>query len=131
MQRRVPGRGEGCTQHTLMDQLIYFAELLEVHAEARRRIKEWSDKLDLGEYLYPQNPSRGFAFGRGRRHGDREAALKEGRAAVKGQPAEDTIYGGPGYPTRAHQPTTHVGLDPVNTDLFKSVINEQIERGNT
>ena len=46
-------------KYTLMDQLIYFAQLRGVNrAEAKRRIRYWSERLELDEYLYPTKPIR-------------------------------------------------------------------------
>lgn len=42
-------------KYDLMDQLVYFASLRGVdRAEARKRIKYWAERLEVGEYLYPQ-----------------------------------------------------------------------------
>ena len=44
-------------KYDLMDQLVYFASLRGVdRAEARKRIKYWAERLEVGEYLYPQMP---------------------------------------------------------------------------
>jgi ABC-2 type transport system ATP-binding protein len=121
-------------KYTLMDQLIYFAELRGVsRAEARRRIKEWSDKLDLGEYLYPQKSvaKKGFAFGRGGGGtGTVKLPSKKAEQLSKGNQQKIQFMAALiSDPELIVLDEPMSGLDPVNTDLFKSVINEQIERG--
>ena len=44
-------------KYDLMDQLVYFASLRGVdRAEARKRIKYWAERLEVGEDLYPPMP---------------------------------------------------------------------------
>jgi ABC-2 type transport system ATP-binding protein len=122
-------------KYTLMDQLTYFASLRNVgRDEAKRRIRYWSDRLQVNEYLYPPKPVRRSMFG---------------SMGPKGAPAVNV----PGKSMKADQlskgnqqkiqlmttlisdpeliildePTS--GLDPVNTDLFKSIIREEIAKG--
>ena len=59
-------------KYDLMDQLVYFASLRGVdRAEARKRIKYWAERLEVGEYLYPQMtkpaPEQALLGGRKRR----------------------------------------------------------------
>ena len=45
-------------KYALMDQLIYFAGLRGVsRTDAKKRIRYWADRLEVGEYLYPAIPA--------------------------------------------------------------------------
>lgn len=123
-------------KYTLMDQLVYFASLRNVpRDEAKKRIRYWSDRLQVDEYLYPPKPVRRSMLG--------------GAGGLKGAPSVPV----PGKSMKADQlskgnqqkiqlMTTLIsdpaliildeplsGLDPVNTDLFKSIIREEIAKG--
>ncbi len=122
-------------KYTLLDQLVYFASLRNVpRDEAKKRIRYWSDRLQVNEYLYPPKTVRRSMFG---------------GSGLKGAPATPV----PGKSMKADQlskgnqqkiqlMTTLIsdpeliildeplsGLDPVNTDLFKSIIREEIAKG--
>ncbi len=125
-------------KYTLLDQLIYFAELRGVSkAEAKRRIRSWSDRLDLGEYLYPQKPAKKSSFS----FSGSKSTLDAAPQMIQ-QPSRKAEQLSKGNQQKIQfmvalisEPELLVldeplsGLDPVNTDLFKSVINEQIEHG--
>ncbi len=115
---------------TLMDQLIYFAQLRGVNrAEARRRIKYWSERLEVDEYLYPTKPAR-------------RSILSGGAGGVVALPSKKADQLSKGNQQKIQLMTALLpdpeliildepmsGLDPVNTDLFKAIIRDEIARG--
>ena len=104
-------------KYTLMDQLLYFAALKGVgKAEAQKRIRYWAERLEVEEYLYPMYKGR-------RTHSKIADQLSKGNqqkiqlmAALLADP-EFIIL---------DEPLS--GLDPVNADLFKSIIREEIQK---
>lgn len=119
-------------KYTLMDQLIYFAQLRGVNrAEAKRRIRYWSERLELDEYLYPTKPIRRSALSRN--SGTPATVITKSKKAdqlSKGNQQKIQLM-------TALLPDPELiildepmsGLDPVNTDLFKSIIRDEIARG--
>ena len=116
---------------TLMDQLIYFAQLRGVsRAEARRRIKYWSERLEVDEYLYPTKPARRSLLSRNAPGGVISLPSKKADQLSKGNQQKIQLM-------TALLPDPELiildepmsGLDPVNTDLFKSIIRQEIARG--
>lgn len=104
-------------KYELMDQLIYFAAIRGVKKdEAKKRIKYWSDKLDLGEYLYPQPID-----------GRRPKPKKADQLSKGNQQKVQLITALISNPDLIVIDEPFSGLDPINTDLFKAVIREQIE----
>ena len=115
---------------TLMDQLIYFAQLRGVsRAEAKKRIRYWSRRLEVDEYLYPTKPAR-------------RSMLSRGSSGVIALPSKKADQLSKGNQQKIQLMTALLpdpeliildepmsGLDPVNTDLFKSIIRDEIARG--
>ncbi len=124
-------------KYQLLDQLMYFARLRGVSTEeAKKRIRYWSGRLHADEYLYPPKKTRNRA---------RKVAL--------GGPESTVTVTGPSMKadqlSKGNQQKIQLmaalisdpeliildeplsGLDPVNTDLFKSIIREEIEAGKT
>ena len=108
-------------KYSLMDQLVYFARLRGIGLdEAKKRIKYWAQRLDVVEYLYPeQTGNAGRILGRHRRSRPKLAdQLSKGNqqkiqfiSALLSDPELIIL----------DEPLS--GLDPVNTDLFRNVIN--------
>ncbi len=104
---------------SLLDQLLYFAKLRNVsRSEAMKRITHWSDRLEVNEYIFPpKTKARSSAKAR------RADQLSKGNqqkiqlmAALISDPELIIL----------DEPLS--GLDPVNTDLFKSIIKEEIAK---
>ncbi len=125
-------------KYELMDQLLYFAALRGVEKEeAKRRIRYWAQRLEVEEYLYPQSskPAPEAAL-LGRRR--RTAALSRGKTQ-KPRKADQLSKGNQqkiqlitaliSDPELLILDEPLSGLDPVNTDLFKEIIREEIAKG--
>lgn len=110
-------------KYTLMDQLLYFAKLKNVDkAQAKEKIKYWSGLLELDEYLYPDNNS-----------------VSKKKKKVKPLNADQLSKGNQQkiqlMAALIDDPEILVfdepisGLDPVNTDLFKGIIRQEMNKG--
>lgn len=124
-------------KYPLMDQLIYFAGLKGVGKnDAKERIRYWAKRLRVEEYLYPQyvNPLAGTPAGK-------KGWLQAGSGTKKIRPklADQLSKGNQqkiqfmiallADPQLLILDEPMSGLDPVNTDLFRDIIREQIEAG--
>lgn len=121
-------------KYNLLDQLIYFAQLRGVDKnEAKKRIRYWSRRLEVDEYLYPTKPAR-------RRSG--LGGASQATPAVVQLPSKKADQLSKGNQQKIQLMTALLpdpeliildeplsGLDPVNTDLFKSIIREEIAKG--
>lgn len=106
-------------KYSLMDQLLYFAALKNVPLKtAKERIKYWSKRLNLDEYLYPAATAKG-----------KKGKVKKADQLSKGNQQKIQLMA-----ALISDPQLIIfdeplsGLDPVNTDLFKSIIKEEIEK---
>lgn len=116
-------------KYALMDQLLYFASLRGVSKQdAKARIKDWANRLEVEEYLYPKKTEggkKGLLASSGKKEKPKLAdQLSKGNqqkiqfmAALISNPELIVL----------DEPLS--GLDPVNTDLFKGIIREQIAAG--
>lgn len=104
---------------TLMDQLIYFASLKNVPKDqAKKQIKYWAERLEVEEYIYNEPKAKG------KKQKDKTAdQLSKGNqqkiqlmAALLSDPEFIVL----------DEPLS--GLDPVNSDLFKTIIKEIIAK---
>ena len=111
---------------TLMDQLLYFAKLKNVpKALAKERIKYWAERLEVAEYLYqPVEENKKKSLSKKKNKPKTADMLSKGNqqkiqlmAALISDPELIIL----------DEPLS--GLDPVNTDLFKGIIKEQIAAG--
>lgn len=106
-------------KYSLMDQLLYFAKLKNVSkSEAQKRIKYWAERLEVEEYLYPSVVK------------GKKAKLKNADQLSKGNQQKIQLMA-----ALISDPKLLVldeplsGLDPVNSDLFSSIIREELEKG--
>ena len=115
-------------KYTIMDQLMYFAALRGVSAsEAKKRIHYWAERFDIIEYLYPQEYAD-IQAKKARMH--EEASPKTADQLSKGnQQKIQMIAALISDPELLILDEPLSGLDPVNTDLFKDIIHEQINKG--
>lgn len=105
-------------KYSLLDQLLYFAKLKNVPKHiAMERIKDWSEKLKVTEYVFPEKK------GKKKSKANKADQLSKGNqqkiqlmAALISDPKLIIL----------DEPLS--GLDPVNTDLFKSIIREEIAK---
>lgn len=105
-------------KYPIMDQLLYFASLKGLSADtAMDRIKYWGDRLKVTEYLFPER-KKGKKF---------KPTLADQLSKGNQQKIQlmAALISDPQF-LILDEPLS--GLDPVNTDLFKSVIREEIAR---
>lgn len=118
-------------KYTLMDQLIYFAGLRGVsRAEAKKRIRYWAERLELEEYLYPSKPAE-----KGKKRGLFASGQKKQKPKLADQLSKGNQQKIQFMTALISDPELLIldeplsGLDPVNTDLFKAIIREEIQKG--
>lgn len=125
-------------KYYLMDQLMYFASLRGVSKEiAKERIAYLAKKLEVEEYLYPTKSEKieGDVLG------ERKSKFKKSKRIKKEKPkfAEQLSKGNQqkiqfmiallSDPELIVLDEPLSGLDPVNTDIFKNLIKEEIQKG--
>ena len=107
-------------KYELMDQLLYFAKLKGVSKSvAKERIAYWAKRLEVEEYLYTkqvkgkkkEKPKTADQLSKGNQQKIQlmAALISEPEILILDEPLS--------------------GLDPVNTDLFKEIIREEIAKG--
>lgn len=124
-------------KYSLLDQLLYFAKLKGVgRSAAMEKIRYWSARLQLDEYIFPPKVVR--------------AAGRKGIGIAKGTQSTTQTVIGPSMKaeqlSKGNQQKVQLmaalladpefvildepmsGLDPVNTDLFKEVIRDEIAK---
>lgn len=106
-------------KYTLMDQLLYFAKLKGVpREEAKKRIRYWAERLAVEEYIYADEKRK-----------SKKAKPKTADQLSKGNQQKIQLMS-----ALISEPELVVldeplsGLDPVNSDLFKSIIRELMEK---
>lgn len=106
-------------KYSLIDQLLYFAKLRNVPKKtAMDRIEYWSQRLAVNEYIFPPK-----AKGKKASKAHRAEQLSKGNQQKIQLMA--TLISDPELIV-LDEPLS--GLDPVNTDLFKSIIREEISK---
>lgn len=109
-------------KYSLMDQLLYFAKLKGVSREtAKQRIKYWSGRLELDEYLYPPTVTGKAAKKNKPKTADQLSKGNQQKIQLMAALLSDPEL------LILDEPLS--GLDPVNTDLFKGIIREEISKG--
>ena len=113
-------------KYALMDQLIYFAGLRGVPKdEAKRRIKAWAERLEVEEYLYPTANTVGQKRGR-KKSGQPKRADQLSKGNQQKIQFMTALLSDPEL-IILDEPMS--GLDPVNTDLFRGIIREEVDKG--
>lgn len=107
-------------KYNLMDQLLYFAKLKNVPKKtAEQRIKEYAKKLDVEQYLYPQPVAKG-----------KKAKPYKAEQLSKGNQQKIQLLAALiSDPELLILDEPLSGLDPVNADIFRDIIKEEIARG--
>ena len=118
-------------KYSLMDQLLYFAELRGVPKdEAKERIRYWAKRLEAEEYLYPPAPKAEELGEKKKKSKTKAFKLKLADQLSKGnQQKIQFMIALISNPDLIVLDEPLSGLDPVNTDLFKGIIREQIAAG--
>ncbi len=106
-------------KYPLRDQLMYFAQLKGVDSKtASERIVKWSKRLGADEYIFPPQ-----LRGKAKKPFNADQLSKGNQQKIQFIAA---LISDPEFIV-LDEPLS--GLDPVNTDLFKDVINEEIAKG--
>ena len=137
-------------KYTLIDQLRYFGELRGVDRKTvDERIKYWAERLKVEEYIYPEKAAelleKQEKEGRVRydENGNVIEEMKETKKTRRRKPklqSPDQLSKGNqqkiqfliamiSEPELLVLDETFSGLDPVNTDILKEVVREQIAAG--
>lgn len=114
-------------KYSLLDQLMYFAGLRGVsREEAKKRIRSWAERLEVTEYLYPKKPE---TVQRGRSRAKAVKPKLVDQLSKGNQQKIQFMIALISDPELIILDEPLSGLDPVNTDLFKEIIREEIARG--
>ena len=137
-------------KYSLLDQIRYFGELRGVpKKQIEERIEYWSDRLKVNEYLFPEKfakeqdeieKKRREAAGETVEEDAKTAALKAARRKKLKPKSPDQLSKGNQQKIQfliamLSDPELLVldepfsGLDPVNADILKEVVREQIAAG--
>lgn len=105
-------------KYSLLDQLLYFAKLRNVNrSTAMDRIRYWSDRLQVTEYVFPPKVK-----------GKTSKANRADQLSKGNQQKIQLMAALISDPELLILDEPLSGLDPVNTDLFKSIIKEEISK---
>ena len=137
-------------KYTLLDQIRYFGELRGVTGEElNKKIRYWAEKLKLVEYKYPDefkderddenqvsfesitdNKKPALRFGANRPvRKKKKKPLNPDQLSKGNQQKIQFLIGMLSDPDLLVLDEPFSGLDPVNTDILKDVIREQIKAG--
>ncbi|MDF2842708.1 MAG: transporter related [Herbinix sp.] len=105
-------------KYSLLDQLLYFAKLRNVNrSTALDRIHYWSNRLQVNEYVFPPKVK-----------GKTSKANRADQLSKGNQQKIQLMAALISDPELLILDEPLSGLDPVNTDLFKSIIREEISK---
>ena len=105
-------------KYTLMDQLLYFAKLKKVPKnEAKKRIDYWTERLELQEYIYPKATKK-----------KKNVSMTADQLSKGNQQKIQLMAALISDPEIIILDEPLSGLDPVNADLFKTIIREEIDK---
>lgn len=105
-------------KYSLLDQLLYFAKLRNVPKKtAMSRIEYWSDRLSVNEYIFPPKVK-----------GKTVKANKADQLSKGNQQKVQLMAALISDPELIILDEPLSGLDPVNTELFKGIIREEIAK---
>lgn len=117
-------------KYSLLDQLLYFAKLKQVpREEAKKRIKYWSKRLEVEEYIYPNKKSGKDSESKSSKSKTAKSKSMNADQLSKGNQQKIQLMA-----ALISDPDIIIldeplsGLDPVNTDLFKTIIREEIDK---
>ena len=124
-------------KYTLVDQIRYFGELRGVDRKTiDKRIKYWAERLKVEEYLYPEKAAELIAKQKGEKPGSankgkkKKAKLQSPDQLSKGnQQKIQFLIALISDPELLVLDEPFSGLDPVNADILKEVVREQIAAG--
>ena len=132
-------------KYTLMDQIRYFGELRGVTGkELTDRIAYWAERLKVEEYLYPEKAAEIYAKEEAAGlHGEETKSARSSALAkkkkMKPKTADQLSKGNQqkiqfliallSDPELIVLDEPFSGLDPVNADILKEVVREQIAAG--
>ncbi len=104
-------------KYTLMDQLLYFSKLKGIKKSvAKEKIKYWSERLGVDEYIYEKSNTK------------KKKPLTADQLSKGNQQKIQLMSALISDPELLVLDEPLSGLDPVNTDLFKSIIKEEIAK---
>ncbi|MCR5719337.1 MAG: ATP-binding cassette domain-containing protein [Lachnospiraceae bacterium] len=120
-------------KYSLLDQLKYFGELRGVKGkELLDKIEYWSEKLGVGEYIYPDrydeagnllNPNAPRTVKK------KKKDMRPDQLSKGNQQKIQFLIAMLSDPELLVLDEPFSGLDPVNTDILKKVVREQIDAG--
>jgi len=127
-------------KYSLLDQIRYFGQLRGVNGkELDERIAYWAERLKVEEYLYPEKAAEAAAAEEKADSGNKKKSAMGKKKKVKPKSPDQLSKGNQqkiqfliamlSDPQLLVLDEPFSGLDPVNTDILKEVVREQIAAG--